>query len=132
MQPSSSEQARRGRVLAIDDEPLMVKVISRMLSLDHEVLGSPDAQQAIDWIRDGQRFDVILCDMMMPHVSGMDFHAELLRIAPEQAERVIFLTGGAYTPHTQAFLETVDNPRLEKPFDPAALRALVSARMDAR
>src|SRR5262245_40677839 len=130
MELSSPEPARRGRVLAIDDEPMMVKAISRMLSLDHEVLASGDGQQAIDWIRDGQRFDVILCDLLMPRVTGMDFHTELLRIAPDQAERVIFLTGGAFTPDTQAFLETIGNPRLEKPFDPAALRALVSARMD--
>lgn len=132
MEPSSPDAERRGRVLVIDDEPMMVKVIERLLSLDHEVAGSTSARQAIDWIREGQRFDVILCDLMMPQFTGMDFHAGLLRIAPEQAERVIFLTGGAYTAHTQAFLAEVDNVRLDKPFDPAGLRALVSARMDER
>jgi CheY-like chemotaxis protein len=115
--------------LAIDDEPMMVKVIQRMLSLDHDVLTSIDAQQALAWIRDGRRFDVILCDLMMPRMSGMEFHAQLTRIAPEQAQRVIFLTGGAFTPPMRAFLDGVENLRLEKPFEPQSLRAIVGARV---
>ena len=123
--------ARRGKVLAIDDEPMMVKVIQRMLSIDHEVSGSIGAQDAMAWIAAGQRFDVILCDLMMPGMSGMDFFSELTRIAPEQAKRVIFLTGGAFTPRTREFLDGVENVRIEKPFEPASLRAIVSAKVGA-
>ena len=87
----------------------MVKVIQRMLSLDHEVEGSVGAQEAIAWISAGQRYDVILCDLMMPRMTGMDFYSELQRIAPEQAKRVIFLTGGAFTPRMREFLDEVDD-----------------------
>jgi CheY-like chemotaxis protein len=115
--PAPRDSVRRGRILVIDDEPMMVKVIQRMLSQDHEVAGTVDAQQGLDWIAAGQRFDVILCDLMMPRVTGMDFHAELSSSAPDQAKRVIFLTGGAFTARMRTFLDEVDNLRLEKPFD---------------
>ncbi|HMI93714.1 MAG TPA: response regulator, partial [Polyangiales bacterium] len=70
-------------------------------------------------------FDVILCDLMMPHMTGMELHAKLLRSHPEQAKRMVFMTAGAFTPRARAFLESVPNPRLEKPFDPQSLRALI-------
>jgi CheY-like chemotaxis protein len=121
--------SRRGRVLVIDDEPMMVKVIQRMLVQDHEVSGTTVAQEALDWISAGERFGVILCDLMMPHITGMDFYTELRRIDAEQAKRVIFLTGGAFTARMREFLDEVENLRLEKPFEPGSLRAVVNARI---
>ena len=66
---------------------------------------------------------------MMPIMSGMDLYDELCRLAPEQARRVVFLTGGAFTPRGQAFLDQVPNPRLDKPFDNQSLRTLVRDRV---
>jgi response regulator RpfG family c-di-GMP phosphodiesterase len=67
----------------------------------------------------------------MPRVTGMDFYNELERTAPDQARRVIFLTGGAFTPRMRTFLDEVENLRLEKPFEPATLRAVVNGRVGA-
>jgi CheY-like chemotaxis protein len=47
-------------------------------------------------------------------------------MAPEQAQRVVFLTGGAFTPAAREFLDTVPNPIVEKPFDPKSLRAIIA------
>ena len=80
---------------------------------------------ALKAIQQGQRFDVILCDLMMPDLSGMDLHAELLELAPEQAEKIIFMTGGAFTGPAADFLATVPNPRIEKPFDVLTVRSAV-------
>jgi PAS domain S-box-containing protein len=129
---AANAQPRRGRVLVIDDEPMMAKVIHRTLSGDHDVVTVLAATDALAMIAAGQRFAVILCDLMMPLVTGMDLYAELLRSAPEQAKRIIFLTGGAFTSRMRAFLDEVDNLCLEKPFDPAGLRAIVSARVNER
>lgn len=71
------------------------------------------------------RFDLILCDLMMPAMTGMEVHDELVRLEPELAARMSFLTGGAFTPRARAFLAVVPNPRLEKPFDPQGLRSFV-------
>jgi CheY-like chemotaxis protein len=84
------------------------------------------ARAALERLRAGERFDAILCDLMMPEMTGMQFHAGLSAAAPEQASRVLFLTGGAFTPATQAFLAGVPNPRVDKPFDGDALRAIVA------
>ncbi|HYX92860.1 MAG TPA: response regulator, partial [Myxococcaceae bacterium] len=116
---------RRGRVLVVDDEPTLGTAVGRMLSSEHEVLAVTSARDAIGRIVRGERFDVILCDLMMPEMTGMDLYAEFVRFAPDQAKKLVFMTGGAFTSRAREFLDRVRNPRIEKPFDAAALRALV-------
>ena len=77
----------------------------------------------------GQRFDVILCDLMMPDVTGMDFYQELYVLDPDQAGKVMFMTGGAYSDRAREFLARVPNMRIDKPFDIGQLRAMVRARV---
>jgi CheY-like chemotaxis protein len=125
--PPSSTARRRGRILVVDDEPLVAKVVSRSLAADHEVIGLERSAEALQLVREGARFDVILCDLMMPEMSGIDFYQALCEHAPEQAAVVVFLTGGAFTPRARRFLEEVPNRWLEKPFDPILLSSLVNS-----
>jgi PAS domain S-box-containing protein len=71
------------------------------------------------------RFDIVLSDLMMPEMSGMDFYDEVARRFPDVAGRVVFISGGAFTPRANAFLDRVGNERIEKPFDPRSVRAMV-------
>ncbi len=125
--PSSgrANQGRRGRVLVVDDERAIGQSIRRILMSEHEVVILTRAQHARDLIAQGDRFDVILCDLMMPEMTGMDLHASLVALAPDQAERMVLLTGGAFTSTARHFLESVPNLRIEKPFDSANLRAII-------
>ena len=66
---------------------------------------------------------------MMPEMDAPALHAELLQRAPEQAERMVFMTGGAFTTRARDFLDKVPNERLSKPFDIDALIGLVRARI---
>ena len=116
---------RRGRVLVVDDEPLITQAVTRTLALAHDVTAVNSAQDALGMLAQGQCFDVILCDLMMPQMTGMDLFDVLARELPRQAERVVFLTGGAFTQRAREFLATVDNPRLDKPFDARGLRSLI-------
>jgi CheY-like chemotaxis protein/anti-sigma regulatory factor (Ser/Thr protein kinase) len=125
--PASSAARRRGRILVVDDEPLVAKVVSRSLAANHEVIGLERSTEALALVRGGERFDVILCDLMMPEMSGIDFYKALYEFAPEQAGVVVFLTGGAFTPRARRFLDEVPNRWLEKPFDPAQLISLVNS-----
>ncbi|HEY6106545.1 MAG TPA: response regulator [Anaeromyxobacteraceae bacterium] len=109
----------------VDDEPRMGKALQRLLSPAHDVTTVQSAREALGLVSAGARFDVILCDLMMPGMSGMALHAELGRAAPELVARMVFMTGGAYTAEAQAFLEEVPNRRLEKPFPPETLEALI-------
>jgi CheY-like chemotaxis protein len=115
----------RGSVLIIDDDVAVARAVTRLISRDHEVVAISDARKALARIAGGDHFDVVLCDLMMPEMTGMEFHAELLEVAPAMAERVVFISGGAFTPAARAFLERVPNMRVEKPFGAQSLRALV-------
>jgi len=120
-----AQPGRRGRILVVDDEPAIGESVRRLLRSEHEVVGRTKADDARDLVARGDRFDAILCDLMMPGMTGMDLHAALLRLAPDQAERMVFITGGAFTTTASEFLERVPNLRLEKPYDSANLRAIV-------
>jgi signal transduction histidine kinase len=120
---------QRGRILVVDDEPLLCIVIDRILGSDHEVTVEPSAARALELIRGGARFDVILSDLMMPDMNGMDLYAELARSAPDQASRMIFMTGGAFSTEAADFLQKAANAVLEKPFKAANLRKAVQGLM---
>ncbi len=70
-----------------------------------------------------------LCDLLMPEMSGVELFQHLEAEAPDQCERVVFLTGGAFTPRAQEFLSRVPNARLEKPFDLDDLMVLIRKTM---
>jgi DNA-binding response OmpR family regulator len=117
--------SRHGRILVIDDEPALGRTIQRILSDDHEVVVVMSARQALDMITAGQRFDAILSDLMMPEMTGMELHAILAQSLPDQAGRMIFMTGGAFSPDAAAFLQQESRAKIEKPFRPAALREIL-------
>jgi len=119
---------RRGRVLIIDDEPMVVAFTGRCLR-EHDVTGVTDATDALTRISAGEQFDVILCDLMMPNITGIDFFERVGAQRPELAGRIVFMTGGTFTPRAQRFLDSVANPCIEKPFAPPVLRALVRERV---
>jgi len=124
--PSSRPGVKsRARVLVVDDEPMMVRAIARLLESDLEILSTTDPGDAIARIRGGQRFEVILCDLMMPTLSGIEVYEAIRAIDAPQARRVVFMTGGAFTPHVCQFLDTTENARIEKPVEREALLAIV-------
>ena len=103
----------------------------RALEPEHEVEVTDDPADAARWIRAGKRYDVIVCDLMMPRITGMDLHAELALCAPDQADRMLFISGGASTARTRAFLAQTGKPCLEKPIELALLRAIVNQQLRA-
>jgi PAS domain S-box-containing protein len=127
--PVLAAAARRGTILVIDDEVMVGKAIQRTLRRDHDVVVVVSANLALEQIQSGQTFDVILCDLMMPQMTGMDLHAHLLEVAPAQANRIVFLSGGAFTSSSRAFLDRISNQRIDKPFDAQQLRGIVNDRV---
>jgi PAS domain S-box-containing protein len=115
----------RLKLLVVDDEPLVGRSLQRILSREHDVEISDRARGALDRIAGGERFDAVLCDLMMPDVSGMAFFDEVAILDPGLQERIIFVTGGAFTEAARDFLDRVANVRLEKPVDPTTLREAV-------
>ncbi|MDB4899731.1 MAG: multi-sensor hybrid histidine kinase [Gemmatimonadetes bacterium] len=116
---------RRGRVLVVDDEDMVLRVVKRILDQDHDVVGLTSAKEALAFCESGEEFDLILCDLMMPDMTGMDLHHALSIVAPEQGKRMMFLTGGVFTEKARLFLAEPPKEHMEKPFDPASLRLIV-------
>jgi two-component system cell cycle sensor histidine kinase/response regulator CckA len=126
---SSSRAARepsRRRLLLVDDDALLGRGLARMLGERFELTPLVSPLAALQLLEaDAARFDAILCDVMMPELSGEGFYERLRGLSPALCQRVVFMTGGAFGPRAQAFLDAVPNPRLDKPFtEPQLVAAL--------
>jgi CheY-like chemotaxis protein len=114
----------RGRVLVIDDDPLLGPLLRRVLGRDYEVTATTSAKEALRQLGARETFDLILCDMMMPEMTGAEVHARLALVAPELLARVVFITGGTFTPGADAFVAQPGIRVLAKPFNLDDLRAV--------
>jgi signal transduction histidine kinase/CheY-like chemotaxis protein len=106
---------RRARILVVDDEVLLLKAYRRMMGKIMDVETAEGAEQAIARIEEGHRFDVVLCDLSMPKMSGIEFHRLVQGRWPELARRFVFATGGAINTASREFLERTTVPWIEKP-----------------
>jgi signal transduction histidine kinase len=121
---------RRGRILVIDDEPLVGRAIASALAAEHDVVLAVRASDAFARLAAGETFDVILCDLLMPDAGGREVHERLAVDWPHLASRMVFMTGGAFTAEASEFLARSPHRLLSKPFAPDELRAIVRAQMD--
>ena len=116
----------RRRILIIDDEPTLLRALSRLVvGLRHDVLTVGSAEGALELLASGDRFDVILCDLMLKGMSGVSFAAELERSWPSVLERTIFITGGALDRAAADFARS--HRTLDKPIDHTALGLAIEA-----
>jgi signal transduction histidine kinase len=121
----------RGSVLVVEDDARVAEVIVRLLRTHDDVVCVSSGAQALERIGRGEHYDLVLSDLMMPHMSGMDLHERLKELAPALADTMVFITGGAFTRASREFLDRIPNERLGKPVDSAALRRVVRRLVDA-
>ena len=122
----SREAPSRARILVIDDEPQLRNALRRMLR-EHDVDVFGDAREALERItRDGARYDVVLCDLAMPKMSGLAFFEALAAAAPRLRDRFVFLTGGS-SADTLERIEALGVDVIEKPFDIDDVRRVIAA-----
>ena len=121
------EVARGLRILLIDDEVAVGRAVAMLLSPEHEVTPVTRASIALARLGAGEEFDVILCDLMMPELDGMELYA---RLSPAYRDRIVFVTGGAFTPQARAFLAERGSAHLEKPFTEKQLRHAIDRIVD--
>jgi signal transduction histidine kinase len=115
------------RILIVDDDALVAGAMQALLSAHHDTTVVNDARDALALIERGEHYDVVFCDLMMPQMNGIDLYNEVLQRTPELARRIVFMTGGAFTPAAAAFLDRVENPHVQKPFDVETLEAAAQA-----
>lgn len=114
IEPGGRADARR-RLLVIDDEVRLVRSLQLLLRHAHDVTCATRAEEALAEVVAGVRFDLILCDLQMPGMSGMELAARLVEVDPGCRSRLVFLTGGAVTAEARAFLQSTEHKVLTKP-----------------
>ena len=123
--PRPPVASRRFRILALDDEVEVGEAVRRILGKEHEVDLATRGSIALELI--GQRsYDLVLCDLLMPEMTGMEFYERVAEQRPELLGRIVVMTGGAFSPGARSFLDRIANVRIEKPFDNRMLRELVA------
>lgn len=115
-------------VLVIDDEPALLRAYTRMLKPNHVI--AHDGPAALEWLNDldhASTLDVIVCDMMMPELNGMQLYEQVVQQHPHLASRFIFSSGGVFQQEIIQFLEAhPELPLIEKPMKKATLLSLIS------
>lgn len=127
---SAIRRAAGGRlsVLVVDDEPVIARLIQKAL-VEHDVTTASDGREAVALMGE-HAYDVILCDLIMPEMTGMDVYRAALQRAKPLHDRIVFMTGGAFTQRARDFLESVPNLRIEKPFDLSHLERTIYEAAD--
>lgn len=116
----------RGRVLIVDDNADVRAALRRMVGKAHDVVATSSGSEALDVLARDPKFDVIVLDLMMPQMSGVEVHAQLALASPDLARRVLFLSGGTSDRKSVEYLASVPIPRLEKPLRLAAFREILA------
>ena len=113
------------KILIVDDEPLVRRTIERVLA-EHEIVAVPDGGEALEALRVHHDIGLILCDILMPDITGMELYEQAGRLRPELQALFVFVTGGTLTAEIETFISNLDNPVLRKPFGVAQLRDIVA------
>jgi PAS domain S-box-containing protein len=116
------------RVLVCDDEPEITHILVWALA-PHVVEVASSGREARERLANGS-YDLLICDLMMPEITGMTLHADLMERWPDLAGRTLFVTGGAYTDEARTFLERPDVRSIRKPFRVAEIRRIVADMLD--
>jgi CheY-like chemotaxis protein len=128
-QPSQGYSRRR--ILAVDDEALLLKAYRRMLGDFHDVVTAVGAQEALRVLAKERQFDAILCDLQMPDISGADLYEAVRVRYPALAERFIFVTGGAFSSDAKRFLEESACSVINKPFRVEEILSMIERKIEA-
>jgi len=113
------------RLLIIDDEPGVGRTLRRALGSLHETVILASAVEAKLLLDVDSAFDVVISDLMMAEVSGIDLYTWAVTRHPSVAKRMIFMTGGAYTAEGKQFIADHPDRHIMKPFDIARLIAVI-------
>ncbi|GHG73748.1 hybrid sensor histidine kinase/response regulator [Comamonas sp. JC664] len=124
--PRPARPSPRRRILVVDEEPRVVDLLRRLMQ-GHELVTAAHGDEALEVLRASADVDIILCDLMMPGLSGIQFYEQVRKTWPGLQERIVFTSGGAFTVEMQRFLQQVKNPLLTKPLERQRLQGVLAS-----
>lgn len=116
--------SRTLKILIIDDEAIIRTLLKRMLK-EHNTNEAASGTHAIQILNSDSEYDLIFCDMMMPQMSGVEFHEWIMIEKPHLASRIIFISGGIFSSRVQEYLQINNLRRLNKPFDSDSISEII-------
>jgi signal transduction histidine kinase/ActR/RegA family two-component response regulator len=125
--PISEAPATRARLLIVDDDAMVLSALRRRLQRRYDIVTVLGGVEALARLSEDSAFDSIVCDLMMPEVDGKSFYDSVERDHPELSDRIVFMSGGAFTPRLRKFASAVSNPVLQKPVSREDLESVLSA-----
>jgi PAS domain S-box-containing protein len=129
--PTTVDELPRSRILVIDDEPNIGKSFERSLP-EHDVTFVDSGREGIRLLDEGRQFDLIFCDVMMPDMTGRDVHEQITERHTAMLDKIVFMTGGAFTERATEFIERVNARRVDKPFDLGTIRTVLREKLDPK
>jgi signal transduction histidine kinase/CheY-like chemotaxis protein len=119
----------RATIMVVDDDERVLRAYSRVLRNGYDVILASDGQEAIDLLSSGSRPDVLISDLLLPEVDGVELFQWLESQRPTLARATIFVSAATTVPHYAEFCQKLSNPILEKP---VSKERLLSAIEQAR
>ncbi len=124
--PVSEAPLTRSRLLIVDDDAMVLSALRRRLRRRYDVVTALGGVEALALLAADPEFDSIICDMMMPKVDGKSFYDAIREENPQLADRIVFMSGGAFTPRLRKFAAAVSNPVLQKPVSREELEVMLA------
>jgi len=128
--PISEAPLQRARILIVDDDAMVLSALRRRLRRRYDTVTVLGGVEALARLSEDPEFDSIVCDLMMPEVDGKSFYDAIKKDHPQLSDRIVFMSGGAFTPRLRRFAAAVPNPVLQKPVSREDLESMLSARAD--
>jgi two-component system NtrC family sensor kinase len=129
--PAPAAPAQSGTILVLDDEKSIAEMLGEMLGLlGYTPTVCHAATQALECV-ERQDFDLVISDFRMPNFNGRQFYEMAVSRKPELARKIIFLTGDVVNEETRAFIDSIGNPHIAKPFNLDNVKAVVSEVIEA-
>lgn len=114
------------RIYIVDDEVHVTRAMQRMLR-EVSTFVENDSLKALAHLKSHHDYDIVICDLMMPHMTGMEIYETLHELGSPMCAKFLFITGGAVATSCEEFLESPNINVLFKPFLPVDLRARIDA-----
>jgi CheY-like chemotaxis protein len=128
--PVSEAPLRRSRLLIVDDDAMVLSALRRRLRRRYDTVTVLGGVEALALLSEDPGFDSIVCDLMMPEVDGKSFYDAIQKEHPQLSNRIVFMSGGAFTPRLRKFAAAVPNPVLPKPVSREDLESMLAAHSD--
>jgi CheY-like chemotaxis protein len=127
-----NQQKTRGKVLIVDDEPAIRNILARILSnKGHQAQTVSSGKAALALLYE-KGYDLLVADLKMSGLSGMDLYETLKKKRPDMADRTIFITGDTMSEETNDFLASSGRPYLAKPFTPMEFLEIIENALERK